>query len=385
MCTAVGGGFGGVDWSEVEEQVPAVSGSYGRMHEMQDEGVNKAFEGCFGVGASVKGVYNLPAILEKQERWRNVAEPLHFYHGDHLGSAAYLTDRDGHVVQTLAYLPYGEDWVEQNGLGDTSRLGMYRYNGKERDGESGYHYYGARYYWSELWNGWLSVDPMVDKYPGVSPYAYCVWNPVVLVDPEGMDTIKIYLDNGTIEQKKADGNHNVFYYNAGGIVGSYQIEGGNDRCRFRNFSLNYEYTEGGNRVSCRTVHLLCSNSDIGEQIFKKLANMGSTMEWDYYSIKNGDVYAGDLSSSGFMNKMIHPMEMYTSENVGFWDHYHPNNNSDSFYPSYSDQDNAKKLNGVRCTIFCNGLSFDYQMYVPSHKYGYIDMSKFRKLWNQFAR
>ena len=191
VCTAVGGGFGGVDWSEVEEQVPAVSGSYGRMHEMQDEGVNKAFEGCFGVGASVKGVYNLPAILEKQERWRNVAEPLHFYHGDHLGSAAYLTDRDGHVVQTLAYLPYGEDWVEQNGLGDTSRLGMYRYNGKERDGESGYLYYGARYYWSELWNGWLSVDPMEDKYPGVSPYNYCAWNPVVFVDPEGKDGVKI--------------------------------------------------------------------------------------------------------------------------------------------------------------------------------------------------
>jgi RHS repeat-associated protein len=189
VCTAVGGGFGGVDWSEVEEQVPAVSGSYSRMHEMQDEGVNKAFEGCFGVGASVKGVYNLPAILEKQERWRNVAEPLHFYHGDHLGSAAYLTDRDGHVVQTLAYLPYGEDWVEQNGLGDTSRLGMYRYNGKERDGESGYLYYGARYYWSELWNGWLSVDPMADKYPGASPYAYCVWNPVKLMDINGMDTI----------------------------------------------------------------------------------------------------------------------------------------------------------------------------------------------------
>ena len=186
VCTAVGGGFGGVDWSEVAEQVPAVSGSYGRMHEMQDEGVNKAFEGCFGVGASVKGVYNLPAILEKQERWRNVAEPLHFYHGDHLGSAAYLTDRDGHVVQTLAYLPYGEDWVEQNGLSDTSRLGMYRYNGKERDGESGYHYYGARYYWSELWNGWLSVDPMADKYPSLSPYNYCAWNPVVFVDPNGM-------------------------------------------------------------------------------------------------------------------------------------------------------------------------------------------------------
>ena len=60
-------------------------------------------------------------------------------------------------------------------------------NGKEKDYESGFHYYGARYYWSELLTGWLSVDPMVDKYPSLSPYAYCVWNPVKLVDPDGKE------------------------------------------------------------------------------------------------------------------------------------------------------------------------------------------------------
>ena len=31
----------------------------------------------------------------------------------------------------------------------------------------------------------LSVDPMADKYPGISPYAYCAWNPIMLVDPDG--------------------------------------------------------------------------------------------------------------------------------------------------------------------------------------------------------
>ena len=30
----------------------------------------------------------------------------------------------------------------------------------------------ARYYNSDL-SIWLSVDPMSDKYPGVSPYTYC--------------------------------------------------------------------------------------------------------------------------------------------------------------------------------------------------------------------
>lgn len=32
---------------------------------------------------------------------------------------------------------------------------------------------------------WLSVDPMADKYPNISPYAYCEWNPVRFVDPDG--------------------------------------------------------------------------------------------------------------------------------------------------------------------------------------------------------
>ena len=59
-------------------------------------------------------------------------------------------------------------------------------NGKEKDYESGFHYYGARYYWSELLTGWLSVDPMMDKYPSISPYAYCAWNPIRFIDPDGM-------------------------------------------------------------------------------------------------------------------------------------------------------------------------------------------------------
>ena len=32
---------------------------------------------------------------------------------------------------------------------------------------------------------WLSVDPMSDKYPSLSPYNYCANNQVILVDPDG--------------------------------------------------------------------------------------------------------------------------------------------------------------------------------------------------------
>ena len=70
------------------------------------------------------------------------------------------------------------------------------FTGKERDSETGFSYFGARYYDSDILTGWLSVDPMADKYPNISPYAYCAWNPVKLVDPDGK----------MIWQPDADGN-----------------------------------------------------------------------------------------------------------------------------------------------------------------------------------
>ena len=61
------------------------------------------------------------------------------------------------------------------------------FTGKERDSETGFSYFGARYYDSDLMTGWLSVDPLADKYPGLSPYAYCAWNPIGLIDTNGME------------------------------------------------------------------------------------------------------------------------------------------------------------------------------------------------------
>ena len=70
------------------------------------------------------------------------------------------------------------------------------FTGKERDSETGFSYFGVRYYDSDLMTGWLSVDPMADKYPSMSPYAYCVWNPVKLVDPDGRMVSPIYDADG---------------------------------------------------------------------------------------------------------------------------------------------------------------------------------------------
>ena len=70
------------------------------------------------------------------------------------------------------------------------------FSGKEKDSETGYHYFGARYYNSDL-SLWLSVDPMADKYPSLSPYNYCAWNPMKLVDPNGKE---VYITGDAAEQ-----------------------------------------------------------------------------------------------------------------------------------------------------------------------------------------
>ena len=81
----------------------------------------------------------------------------------------------------------------------------YSFTGKEKDSETGYYYFGARYYNPDL-SLWLSVDPMADKYPSLSPYNYCAWNPMKLVDPDGaeMDEWKIDLKGNVVDRKAND-------------------------------------------------------------------------------------------------------------------------------------------------------------------------------------
>lgn len=102
-------------------------------------------------------------------------------HPDHLGSASWITNIYGRTIQHLHYLPWGENFVDQR---TSSFSSMYTFSAKEKDTETGYSYFGSRYYSSDL-SIWLSVDPMSDKYPSMSPYVYCANNPVKLVDPNG--------------------------------------------------------------------------------------------------------------------------------------------------------------------------------------------------------
>jgi len=51
-------------------------------------------------------------------------------------------------------------------------------------------YLGSRYY-NPRESVWLSVDPMFEESPDMSPYAYCANNPVNAIDPNGQWYIKV--------------------------------------------------------------------------------------------------------------------------------------------------------------------------------------------------
>jgi RHS repeat-associated protein len=105
----------------------------------------------------------------------------YYYHSDHLGSANYITDETGSVAQHLEYIPYGETFVDER---YSTWHSPYKFNGKERDEETGLTYYSQRYFDG---NVWYTSDELKHKHPNIGSYVYCAGNPVKYIDPDGRD------------------------------------------------------------------------------------------------------------------------------------------------------------------------------------------------------
>ena len=90
---------------------------------------------------------------------------------------------------------------------DSACLHCCSFTGKEKDSETGFYYFGARYYDPVLSGLFISIDPMSDKYPSISPYAYCAWNPIKLVDPDGRMIDDYYNLKGNLVYKTESGDN----------------------------------------------------------------------------------------------------------------------------------------------------------------------------------
>ncbi|NCD00345.1 MAG: hypothetical protein EOL95_11695, partial [Bacteroidia bacterium] len=162
------------------------------------------------------------------------ADDAYFYFTDHLGSTTHITDRSGDVAQYAAYTPYGSLFREYRSVQP------YKFNGKELDQETGYYYYGARYY-DPSSTLFLGVDPLADKYPGIGGYIYCAGNPIRYVDPDGRDVWEIN-EAGEITSHIKDKTQDAFYMVAKDADGNYQRTYTTDANGNKNYnSVSFEY------------------------------------------------------------------------------------------------------------------------------------------------
>ncbi|MDR1896571.1 MAG: RHS repeat-associated core domain-containing protein, partial [Prevotellaceae bacterium] len=170
-------------------------------------------------------------------------EEQYFYHGDHLGSAQMVTGYDGRVYEHLEYTPYGELWVEHAEQDKASvDKTVFRFTGKERDGETGLYYYGARYLNPQT-GLWLSADPAMGEYVPQAPindeakkangnlpgmggvfntvnlhvYHYAGNNPVKYTDPDGRMPEKVLAIEKQVRiEVTQDITRNAVMYQQGG-------------------------------------------------------------------------------------------------------------------------------------------------------------------------
>jgi len=123
---------------------------------------------------------------------------LRYYHQDHLGSSSIMTDADGALVEETAFYPFGIPRLEHR-LRQIEE--SYKFTQKERDEESGLHYFEARYLSGPLAR-FASVDPKYASPDALSAtdlgsfmsapqkvnlYACVLNNPLKYWDPTGLD------------------------------------------------------------------------------------------------------------------------------------------------------------------------------------------------------
>jgi RHS repeat-associated protein len=207
----------------------------------------------------------------------------YYYHSDHLGSTSLITNLDGEVVQHVEYVPFGEVFIEErNNRWNTP----YLFNAKELDEETGLYYYGARYYDSRT-SIWLGVDPMWEKYPGISSYAYCMNNSIRYTDPDGREVWIHYMENDELGKILYTANMNY--------------EGNNTFVSASVTALNAAYNNGGSEVIDNLISSSDSFNILDQTPTDSKGNTIDALKFVESEYGGGDIYAGMLTNSSYSN------------------------------------------------------------------------------------
>ena len=215
------------------------------------------------------------------------------YLRDHLGSVRSVIDGDtGTVVEASDYYPFGKritpppaaEPVEATSQSATSP-NRWHFSGKE---SQSFLYaniplldFGARMYNPTIAR-WTTSDPMSEKYYGISPYVYCLGNPISIIDPNGMD-IWTMDEKGNVVWVKESDDHRLYYVNNNGVWSDDYVSV-SDRSILDDLTKTEAKVDGGAKVSSHT-----SKTGIND-IFKvfKFASDKTKVEWAVH--RNGDTY-----------------------------------------------------------------------------------------------
>ena len=259
---------------------------------------------------------------------------------DHLGSVRSVIDGDtGTVVETSDYYPFGKriqvtapvsepvggsqhasepavaPVAPATSVASTSSPNRWHFSGKEDQSflNAGIPLldFGARMYNPAIAR-WTAADPLSEKYYGISPYAYCLGNPISIIDPNGMD-IWTMDEKGNVVWVKESDDHRLYYMNNDGLLSDDYVSV-SDRSILDDLTKTEAKVYGGAKVSSHT-----SKSGIND-IFKvfKFASDKTKVEWAVH--RNGDTYT---IGTGHNSYSASSWEDYTNGKPNATVHSHP--------------------------------------------------------------
>ena len=125
---------------------------------------------------------SLKMILLPEGYWQS--GHYHYYLKDHLGSNRVVLRDDNTLLERNHYYPSGMRFGESAVSGGSVQ--PYRHTGHEMQAMHGLNWIdnGARMRSVNL-PIFTTPDPLAEKYYSISPYAYCLNNPVKFIDPDG--------------------------------------------------------------------------------------------------------------------------------------------------------------------------------------------------------
>ena len=110
-----------------------------------------------------------------------------YYHqlADYEGNSMVVIDNEGTVYERNNYYPFGLPIVDEH---YASAITPYKYGNKEFDTMNGLNAYdfSARRLDPALCQ-FTTADPLAEHYYPYSPYLYCAGNPILFIDPSGLD------------------------------------------------------------------------------------------------------------------------------------------------------------------------------------------------------